>query len=92
MSISIDIDRLSISLQGVSPGVAEAAMVGLDDELRRRLGNLGERSFTNGDLGVLRIGPVEHSLRNDPAMLRGLIADRLIDALSNTTTQTEGGA
>ncbi|HKQ31537.1 MAG TPA: hypothetical protein VJS66_09645 [Burkholderiales bacterium] len=82
MISSIDIERLSIALHGVSRGVAEAAIEGLDQELKRRLGNLVGRSFVSGDLGVLRIGPVAGPASLDPAALRALIAERLVFALS----------
>jgi hypothetical protein len=88
MTISIDIDRLSISLYGVSAGVAEAAVAGLDDELRRRLGNLVPRALVNGDLGVLRLETIAGAASSDPAALRNLIADRLVTALM----QNEGEA
>jgi hypothetical protein len=90
MNFNIDIERLSISLHGVSRGVAEAAIAGLDQELRRRLGNLTQRSLVSGDVGVLRIGPIMGPATLDPAALRGLIAERLVLALSSaTSTQTE---
>jgi len=83
MSFSIDIERLSIALHGVSRGVAEAAVAGLDGELRRRLGNLAQRSLVTGDLGVVRVGPIAGPATLDPSVLRALIAERLVFALSN---------
>lgn len=85
MSITIDIDRLSIALHGVSAGVAEAAATGLDEELRRRLGNLAGRSLVSGDLGVVRIDAIAATGVLDAAALRGLIAERLVFALSSPT-------
>lgn len=85
MSLTIDIDRLSVRLHGVSAGVAEAAVVGLDEEVRRRLGNLAGRSLVSGDLGVVRVGAIAGAGTLDAAALRGLIAERLVFALSNPT-------
>jgi hypothetical protein len=82
MSFTIDIERLSIALTGVSRGIAEQAVAGLDAELRRRLGNTTQRALVSGDLGVMRIGPIAGPATNDPSVLRDLIADRLILALS----------
>jgi len=82
MTFHIDIERLSIALHGVSAQVAEAALTGLDAELRRRLGNITPRALITGDLGVVRIGAISGPATLDPAMLRSLIADRLVFALS----------
>lgn len=92
MSHVIDIDRLSIALHGISAGVAEAAVSGLDEELRRRLGALTGRSLMSGDLGIVHVGVITGSAVLDVASLRGLIADRLVFALSSpsATTGEEG--
>jgi hypothetical protein len=84
MSLTLDIDRLSLALHGVSAQIAEAAIAGLEPELRRRLGNLTERALVSGDLGVVRIGPIASSATLDVAALRGLIAERLVLALTTS--------
>lgn len=86
MTTNIDIGRLSIALHGVSAEVAEAAVAGLDVELRRRLGALTGRALVTGDLGIIDIGPLAGT--PDPAALRALIAERLVFALSAPVTAT----
>lgn len=87
MSASIDIDRLSLALHGVSAEIAEAAIAGLAPELRRRLGNLTERSLVTGDLGVVHVGPILDQATLDVAALRALIAERLVLALTAPARQ-----
>lgn len=89
MSVRIGIDRLSIALHGVSQDVAEAAVSGLDVELRRRLGGMTRRALTSGDLGVISIGPIAAPGTLDPGALRALIAERLVFALSSPLAETE---
>jgi hypothetical protein len=89
MSARIGIDRLSIALHGISREVAEAAVAGLDGELRRRLGGMIGRALNSGDLGVISIGPIAAPGTLDPGALRALIAERLIFALSQPTAETE---
>lgn len=81
MSHTIDIERLSIVLHGISAGVAEAAAEGLDAELRRRLGSLTGRALVSGDLGIVRLDANAGGTL-DAAALRGLIAERLVYALA----------
>lgn len=90
MNVSVDIDRLSLALHGVSAQLAEAAIAGLAPELRRRLGNLTERALVTGDLGVVHVGPILGEATLDAATLRGLIAERLVMAL--TTPEREADA
>lgn len=82
MSLAIDIERLSISLHGVSAQAAAAAAAGLDGELRRRLGALAGRGLTSGDLGAVRLGAIAVGGTLDVAQLRGLIVERLLFALT----------
>jgi hypothetical protein len=79
----------------VSALQAQAAITGLESELRRRLGNLTERALLTGDLGVVNIGPIHVDPRLgtstlDAAQLRSLIAERLVLAL--TTAAPAGDA
>lgn len=79
-SLRVRIDRLNLTLHGVSKLVAEHAVSGLDEELRRRLRTLP--SFQ--PLSVHRSGASPPSIRGrnlDAATLRGLIADRLADQI-----------
>jgi hypothetical protein len=82
MSDTLDIDRVAIALHGVSAQVAEAALAGLEVELRRRLGSLTARTLVSGDLGFVQIGPITSRNVLDAAALRGLIAERLVWALT----------
>jgi hypothetical protein len=77
----IHIERLAISLHGVSKLVAEAALEGLDAELARRLGRFHLRQLGVDAIGQLSLGPVTQLHRLDAAGLRGLIAERLVQAL-----------
>jgi hypothetical protein len=74
-----DVDRLLLSLHGVSADVARAAVENLGAELERRLAT-GARRWIESDLGAVRIGPIEASAL-DAASLRGLIAERIAVAL-----------
>jgi hypothetical protein len=79
--VNLDIDRLSISLHGVSAGVAQEAVADLAQELRRRLSNLPPQSLPSLDMGGLAIGPLQANSTLDATSLRDLIADRLVQAL-----------
>lgn len=96
MNVSIDIDRLSVALHGVSALQAQAAIAGLESELRRRLGNLTERALLTGDLDVVNIGPIHVDPRMgtatlDAAQLRSLIAERLMLALTASAPAADAG-
>ena len=86
MSMNVNVGRLQISLHGVSAQMIEAAVQGLDAELGRRLGvrKLGQglNSKTAAvDIAELALSPLHLSTTLDAAGLRGLIADRLLDAI-----------
>jgi hypothetical protein len=74
-----DVDRLVLSLHGVSADVARAAAENLGAELERRLG-AGARRWIESDLGAVLIGPIE-AASLDAGALRGLIAERIALAL-----------
>jgi hypothetical protein len=79
MSRLLDIERLSITLQGVSANLAEAAACGLEDALQRRLGGL--RLDRAVSVPELRIGPLDLPRRADAATLRELIAEHVFAAI-----------
>jgi len=86
MTINIAIDRLHISLHGVSAQMIEAAAEGLEEELARRLGarktGLGSSAAASAvDIAELSLSAARASAGLDAAGLRGLIADRLLDAI-----------
>lgn len=99
--INIDINRINIALHGVSALVAEAAVAGLEGELKRRLGVTSVGNMAAFDIGELSIGPVHSDMVLDAAALRGIIAERLAEVIlgrfesraqaAARTTTTEGG-
>jgi hypothetical protein len=93
MSMSIDLGRLHINLHGVSAQMIEAAVEGLDEELGRRLGarKLGQGLTSKTaavDMAELALNPVHLNSTLDATGLRGLIADRLLDAIENQYRST----
>ena len=81
----MDIDRLQITVHGVSSQVVEEAVQLLGDELRRRLGVQRLMDLAGFDSAELVLDPIRTSSRLDSASLSGLIADRLMSALFNET-------
>lgn len=79
--INIDINRLSINLHGVSPMLAEQAVEGLEQELRRRLGFLADGDLANFDIAELSLGPVHSTTHLDAAGLRSLLVERLVEIM-----------
>jgi hypothetical protein len=86
--MKLQIDRLALTLHGVSAETARAAVDGLDAEIRRRLSGPA-RGWVERDLGVVVIGPVELKRARDAAALRGLIAERLALALGGAGGEAE---
>jgi len=84
--IDIKIGRLNIALHGVSAQVVEAAVVGLEEEMRRRMGALALGDVAAFDVGELSIGPVRRTGVLDAASLRGIIAERMIEAVQSGLT------
>jgi len=87
MSRMLDIDRLDITLHGVSADLADAAVSGLEDTLRRRLGGL--RLDRAGSVPELRIDPLDLPSDADAAALRELIAEHLIAAIDRMPASGE---
>lgn len=81
--IRVDISRIQVGLHGISAEVVAEAATGLESELKRRLGafagDAGDLAAI--DIGALAIGPIHSSTVLDAAALRGIIADRLVDAV-----------
>lgn len=84
--INIQIDRLQLTLHGISASLAEAVVDGLQLELQRRLGvmKIG-KGLTVGappvNIGKLSIAAIHEQTTLDVGTLRGMIADRLLDAI-----------
>lgn len=77
----IDIKRVAVALHGVSSLVVEAAVSGLEEEVRRRLGVMPIGGMAPLDIAELAISPVRTETVLDAASLRGIIADRLVQAI-----------
>lgn len=92
-AVRFHIDRLAITLHGVSAQVAEAAVAGLAQELRRRLSGLQLGDLGLADLGVIAIQPIRAAKALDAAALRGLIADRVALGLvsGGAASETDDG-
>jgi hypothetical protein len=79
--VSVELERVTIALHGISAIVAEEAMVGLEAELRRRLGTLPLGDLAAFDAAELALPPLHARGRLDAPTLRGLIAERIVQAL-----------
>ena len=79
--VSIDVGRLDLALHGVSAAVAEAAVEGLEGALRRRLGALPPDRRGAFEQADLALGALESGSALDAGALRGIIADRLVEAI-----------
>jgi hypothetical protein len=84
----VDIDRIALTLYGVSPAEAQSAATAIEALLRQRLA--GWRPEIAGasplDLGSLDLGSVEIAVRLDAPALATLISDRLIAQLDRAFT------
>lgn len=97
----IEIDRIKISLYGISSQVVEAAAIDLRGELKRRLGVFLRSDMKTVDMGELKFGPIESETVLDAAALRGIIADRMAQVIrrkignftenSSQTVTNQGG-
>ena len=87
---AVDIGRLNITLHGVSADIAEAAVAGLEAALTRRLVAL--RLNRTLDVPALRIDPLDFPPQADAAVLRELIAERLVEAINDAPSHATGEA
>jgi hypothetical protein len=89
-STTIDIDRIELTLYGVSPAEAQLAATEIDALLRQRLA--GWRPDIAGsapiNLGNLDLGRADIGARLDAPALATLIADRLIGQLDRALTRS----
>jgi len=84
--IHIDINRINISLHGISSEVVEAAVNGLENELLRHLNSLAFNNLSTYDTEDLSIGPIYKTSRLDAVSLRNLIVENIIYTISNQST------
>jgi hypothetical protein len=82
--IVIDIERVAISLHGVSSQVVEEAVTGLEAEVTRRLGSFATRRMSPLHLGDMALSPLSTETVLDASALRALIADRMAEAILRT--------
>jgi len=84
----VDIDRIALTLYGVSPAEAQAAANALAAILQQRLA--GWRPDIAGgapvDLGTVDLGSVDIGARLDATALTTLLGDRLIAQLDRAIT------
>ena len=85
----LNIGRIQIALHGISAQVAEQALAGLDDALRRRLDVLQIHGVAGMDMGELSLSPVHSEAVLDASALRGLIVERLCDAIQTRVSVHE---
>jgi hypothetical protein len=81
--VTIEIERVVIALHGVSALVAEAAVADLAEELRRRLSPHALSDLQAVAISELALESIETTTVLDAAALRGIIAERVIEALSS---------
>lgn len=87
----MNIDKLIISLHGVSAIIAEEALSGLAGELRRRFNEFQLQDLVLRDLNNLSLSPIRVESVLDAGTLRGIIADRLIESITHARQEPEDG-
>jgi len=83
----VRIERIVLTLNGVSAEIAQSAIGGLESELTRRLSVRGLDAAALRDVApVIRLPAINANGRVDAETLRALIADGLIAFLSPPAT------
>jgi len=77
----INIERVNVSMHGVSAAIVEQATQNFEAELRRQVGAIRLSQENDVDLESLDLGPINIEATTDGETLRGLIAGRLSAAL-----------
>ena len=77
----INIERVNVSMHGVSAAIVEQVTQNFEAELRRQLGTIRLSQGNVVDLEALDLGPINIEAATDGETLRGLIAERLSAAL-----------
>lgn len=74
------IERIGLSLHGVSQEIAQEALSGLEGELMRRIDTLAPRPamLARTDLAEIALGPFNAPANIDAAGLRALIAQAIV--------------
>ena len=92
----LNIERIALRLHGVSTDIAQAALVGLDAEIVRRLQARGIDAnalsgMASGMASGLRLPSIHAAQSLDAESLRAKLADGLIDLLAPAATQLNAG-
>ena len=83
----LNIDRIMLTLHGVSTEIAQAAVDGLEHELARRLSIRGVDASALRDLSPsIRLPAIESAMPFDAESLRACIAEALVAFLSTAAT------
>ncbi len=77
----INIERVNVSMHGVSAAIVEQTTRNIEKELRRQLGQLRISAGNKADIGSLDLGSLNIESGTDGDALRSLIAERLSAAL-----------
>lgn len=90
-TVNIEIGRINVALHGVSTLIVEEALSGLEQELSRRVGVCRLGDLKQLDLAELSLPTLNSEMVLDPAALRGIIAERLVQALLADGSRQGGG-
>lgn len=90
--VRIRIDQVTLRIGGVAAGVAEAAVEGLEEELRRRLGALAVSAVAAGTVARIEIDSRLAAGASGAAALRSAIVAGLIDGLTDRSARRPGAA
>jgi hypothetical protein len=82
-NVDVQLDRLGIDVQGLSPQLVETAMTGLEGALRSRLGRLRTGRFSDVEVSDLALAPATIDAPTNAEALRSLIVERLVEAMTN---------
>lgn len=85
----INIERLNISLHGVSATIAEETSQNLEAELKRQLGAMRISQRGTTESGFFDLGPLQIEPNTDSATLRSLIAERLCTVMQHELHASE---
>lgn len=90
--IALTLDRLSIRVRGVEPAVADAALDGFGEELRRQLARLPVSAFPRAGRVALDLGELEVAADTDARALREALAAHVVNGLTEGRMRAGGGS
>lgn len=77
----VNIERVNVSMHGVSAAIVEQTTQNFETELKRQLGSVRLSQGNAVDLKSLDLGPINIESGTDAETLRSLIAEHLSTAL-----------